>query len=95
MNSAVKADPVALVEYITRSLVKHPDDVAVVPIKGPSSLVLELRVHREDIGIVIGKGGRIAKAMRLLLNAISVKKVVLEDGTVERYSKIILEIVDE
>lgn len=90
-----KADPVGLVEYITQTLVSHPAEVTVLPVKGPTSLVLELRVHNEDLGTVIGKGGRIAKAMRMLLNAISVRKITLEDGQVENYSKVILEIIDE
>jgi len=45
--------------------------------------------------MIIGKGGRIAKAVRVLLNAISIKKIILEDGREERYQKILLEIVDE
>lgn len=91
---SLKSDPVALVEYVTKSLVKNPNDIQINPIKGPTSLVLELRCHPDDLGIVIGKGGRIAKALRILLNSISVKKVVTEDGKVERYSKIVLEIID-
>jgi hypothetical protein len=88
-------DPASLVEYIARSLVRNPDDVQVLPVKSPASLILELRVNKDDIGMIIGKGGRIAKAVRVLLNAISVKKIVLEDGREERYQKILLEIVDE
>lgn len=95
MDDSIKADPTALVSYITRGLVKNPDDVVVVPFKGPSSLVLELRVNKDDTGTVIGKGGRIAKSIRSLLSAISMKKIALEDGTIERYSKAILEIVDD
>ncbi|MCB1200686.1 MAG: KH domain-containing protein [Leptospiraceae bacterium] len=91
----MKSDPIGLVDYIVRSLVKHPDDVQLLPIKGPSSLVMELRVNPEDLGSVIGKGGRIARALRILLNAISVKKITLEDGTVEKFNKIILEIIDD
>ncbi|MCS6984755.1 MAG: KH domain-containing protein [Leptospiraceae bacterium] len=90
-----KSDPVGLVEYVTKSLVKHPSEVKVNPVKGPTSLVIELRCHPEDLGIVIGKGGRIAKALRILLNAVGNKKVTLENGRVERYSKIVLEIIDE
>lgn len=96
MDSAtLSSDPVGLIEYIARNLVKNPDDVEVLPIKGPASLVLELRVNSADLGTVIGKGGRIAKTLRVLLNAISVKRITLEDGRNERYSKIILEIIDE
>ncbi len=66
-----------------------------MPVIGASAMVLELRVHPEDLGTVIGKGGRIAKAMRTLLSAISVRTVTLEDGSEEDYSKILLEIIDE
>lgn len=93
--STVKADPVGLVEYLCRSLVKHPEDVEITPVKGPSSLVIELRVHPSDLGAIIGRGGRIVKAMRTLLNSIAVKTVTVEDGTTEDYSKVLLEIVDE
>jgi hypothetical protein len=89
------SDPASLVEYIARSLVRNPDDVQVLPVKSPASLILELRVNKDDVGLIIGKGGRIAKAMRVLLNAISAKKIVLQDGREERYQKILLEIVDE
>lgn len=89
------SDPASLVEYIARSLVRNPDDVQVLPVKSPTSLILELRVNKDDVGMIIGKGGRIAKAVRVLLNAISVKKIILEDGAEERYQKILLEIVDE
>jgi len=92
---SVISDPASLVEYVARELVRHPEDVQVLSIKSPASLILELRVNKEDIGMIIGKGGRIAKAIRVLLNAISAKKVILEDGSEERYSKILLEIIDE
>lgn len=91
----MNSDPIGLVDYIVKSLVKNPDQVEVLPIKGPSSLVLELRLNPDDLGSVIGKGGRIARAMRNLLNAISVKKITLDDGHVEKYNKIILEIIDD
>ena len=70
-----------LVEYIARSLVDHPEDVSVRVVEGEKTLVLELRVHQEDMGQVIGKNGRSARAMRTLLNAAATKnnmRVVLE-----------------
>lgn len=94
MNT-VKADPVGLVEYVTTSLVKHPEAIQIIPVKGHSSLVIELRVHPDDLGTIIGKGGRIAKALRILLNSISVKKVILDDGSTEKYNKVLLEIIDD
>lgn len=89
------ADPVGLVEYITRSLTKHPDDIKIITVKGHSSLVIELRVNEEDRGAVIGRKGRIVRSMRTLLNSISAKNVVVEDGSNEKYSQVLLEIVDE
>ena len=70
-----------LVEYIAKSLVDNPDGVSVNLIEGEKSTILELRVSPEDIGKVIGKHGRIAKAIRTVLNASATKtgkRVVLE-----------------
>ncbi|MDH5716730.1 MAG: KH domain-containing protein [Spirochaetia bacterium] len=94
-NIEVKSNPVALVEYVAKCLVKYPDDVQIIPVKGPSSLVIELRVNKEDLGSIIGKGGRIAKAIRVLLNSISDKKIETEEGISEKYTKVLLEIIDE
>jgi predicted RNA-binding protein YlqC (UPF0109 family) len=62
-----------LVEHIARALVDHPEDVQVSVVEGPQSAVLELRVHAEDLGKVIGKQGRTAKAIRTLLAASGMK----------------------
>ncbi|HYK39899.1 MAG TPA: KH domain-containing protein [Candidatus Eremiobacteraceae bacterium] len=62
-----------LVEHIARALVDHPEDVQVTLVEGPQSAVLELRVHVEDRGKVIGKQGRTAKAIRTLLSAAGMK----------------------
>lgn len=70
-----------LVEYIVKSLVDFPDDVAVNVVEGEKSTILELKVATEDIGKVIGKQGRIAKAIRTILSATATKggkRVVLE-----------------
>ncbi|MCL2706389.1 MAG: KH domain-containing protein [Spirochaetaceae bacterium] len=70
-----------LVEYIAKSLVDNPDGVSVNLIEGEKSTILELRVAQEDIGKVIGKHGRIAKAIRTVLSASATKtgkRVVLE-----------------
>ncbi len=70
-----------LVEYIAKSLVDDPDNVSVNMIEGEKSTILELRVAQDDIGKVIGKHGRIAKAVRTILSASSTKdgkRVVLE-----------------
>ena len=62
-----------LVEYIVRSLVDNPDAVELNVIEGEKTTILELRVSQEDIGKVIGKQGRIAKALRTLLSAAATK----------------------
>jgi len=62
-----------LVESIARALVDHPDDVQVTVVEGPQGVVLELRVHAEDLGKVIGRQGRTAKAIRTLLSASGMK----------------------
>jgi predicted RNA-binding protein YlqC (UPF0109 family) len=58
-----------LVETIARALVDHPEDVLVKSVEGSQVIVLELRVHAEDLGKVIGRQGRTAKAIRTLLGA--------------------------
>ncbi len=70
-----------LVEYIVKSIVDVPDEVSISVVEGEKSTILELRVASEDVGKVIGKQGRIAKAIRTILSASATKggkRVVLE-----------------
>jgi len=70
-----------LVDYMVRSLVDHPEDVEIREVEGEKSTILELRVTKDDIGKVIGKHGRIARAIRTIINASATKsgkRVVLE-----------------
>lgn len=70
-----------LIEYIARQLVDDPDAVSVSEIEGEQTSVIELKVAKEDLGKVIGKQGRTARAMRTLLGAVSTKarkRAVLE-----------------
>jgi uncharacterized protein len=70
-----------LVTYIAKALVDEPDGVEVTMIEGEKSTIIELKVSQNDIGKVIGKHGRIAKAVRTILSAASTKtgkRVVLE-----------------
>ncbi|GHU63842.1 UPF0109 protein [Spirochaetia bacterium] len=62
-----------LVEYIVKSLVDDPASVEVRVVEGEKSTILELRVAAADIGKVIGKHGRIAKAIRTVLQAATAK----------------------
>lgn len=68
-----------LIEYLARALVDHPDQVAVAEVSGEQTVVLELRVAKEDLGKVIGKQGRTVKAMRAILSAASSKLRVRAD----------------
>ncbi|GAQ26279.1 MULTISPECIES: KH domain-containing protein [Tepidanaerobacter] len=70
-----------LVEYIAKALVDHPENVVVNQIEGEQSVILELKVDPEDMGKVIGKQGRIAKAIRTVVKAAAAKegkRVVVE-----------------
>ncbi|WP_055667840.1 KH domain-containing protein [Desnuesiella massiliensis] len=70
-----------LVEIIAKSLVDNPDLVQVNEIAGEQSIILELKVAPEDMGKVIGKQGRIAKAIRTVVKAAAIKenkRVVVE-----------------
>lgn len=63
-----------LVEYTAKSLVDKPDEVQVVEVEGEQTTVLELRVAKEDLGKVIGKQGRTARAIRTILSAAASKE---------------------
>ncbi|GKU24776.1 MULTISPECIES: KH domain-containing protein [Clostridium] len=70
-----------LVEVIAKSLVDNPDSVQVNEVAGEQSIIIELKVAPEDMGKVIGKQGRIAKAIRTVVKAAAVKdnkRVVVE-----------------
>ena len=62
-----------LIEHIAQALVDHPEQVSVHTLEGNQTSVLELKVAKEDVGKVIGKQGRTAQSMRVLLNAVSAK----------------------
>ena len=62
-----------LVEAIAKALVDHPENVQVRSIDGEQVTVLELRVHPDDLGKVIGRQGRTAKSMRTILGAAGMK----------------------
>jgi hypothetical protein len=70
-----------LISYIAQALVDHPEQVNVTEVERDQTTVLELKVAKEDIGKVIGKQGRTARAMRTILSAASAKikkRTVLE-----------------
>ena len=70
-----------VLETIAKALVENPDDVSVTEVQGEQSVILELRVNKDDMGKVIGKQGRIAKAIRTVVKAAAsreAKHVVVE-----------------
>ncbi len=62
-----------LIEFVSKALVDMPDRVEVNEIEGEQTTVLELKVDKSDLGKVIGKQGRTARALRTILNAASTK----------------------
>jgi uncharacterized protein len=69
MSSELKT----LIEYVSKALVDMPDQVEVNEIEGEQTTVIELKVDKSDLGKVIGKQGRTARALRTILNAASTK----------------------
>ncbi|MGE3608186.1 MAG: KH domain-containing protein [Bacteriovoracaceae bacterium] len=69
MSSELKT----LIEFVSKSLVDMPDRVEVNEIEGEQTTVIELKVDKSDLGKVIGKQGRTARALRTILNAASTK----------------------
>ncbi|MBU0567959.1 KH domain-containing protein [bacterium] len=70
-----------LIEYLAKALVDNPDEVSINEIESERTIIFELKVAQEDVGKIIGRGGRIVKAIRILLNAASAKgekRAVLE-----------------
>ena len=70
-----------LVEFIAKSLVDNPEEVSVNEVEGSQSVIIELKVAEEDMGKIIGKQGRIAKAIRTVVKAAAIKenkRVVVE-----------------
>lgn len=70
-----------LVEYIAKALVDNPDEVSVNEIEGSQSIIIALKVAPDDMGKIIGKQGRIAKAIRTVVKAAAIKenkRVVVE-----------------
>ncbi len=70
-----------LIKYIAEALVDYPEQVEVTEVVGSQTSVLELKVAKEDLGKIIGKQGRTARAMRTILSAASAKikkRTVLE-----------------
>lgn len=70
-----------LVEFLAKSLVDHPEEVSVSEVEGEETTLFQLRVAQSDLGKVIGRQGKTAKAIRVLLSASAArlgKRAVLE-----------------
>ncbi|NLI58501.1 MAG: KH domain-containing protein [Clostridium sp.] len=63
-----------LLETLAKALVDNPEEVSVNEVEGEKSIILELKVAKDDMGKVIGKQGRIAKAIRTVMKAAAVKE---------------------
>jgi predicted RNA-binding protein YlqC (UPF0109 family) len=62
------------IEYVVRSIVDDPSQVHVTEVDGANTIIFELQVAPEDMGRVIGKGGRVANAMRTLLRVVAARQ---------------------
>ena len=62
-------------EHLVRGIVDHPDDVQVDMVNNRRGARLEIRVHPDDLGRVIGRGGRTAKALRQVINGVGGKGI--------------------
>ena len=71
-------------EHLVRGIVDHPDDVRVDMIDNRRGQRLELRVHPEDLGRVIGRNGRTAKALRQVMNGVGGKGIRVDVVDVDR-----------
>jgi len=74
----------SVIETIARALVESPDEVQVTEIDGEKTIIFELRCNPQDVGKVIGKGGKTVGSMRTILNAMASR----------RGCKAVLEVVD-
>ena len=72
--SEQSGDPKILLEHVTKALVDAPEQVSVSQIEEDGEIVFELTVAENDLGKVIGKSGRTARALRTLLNAAGIKE---------------------
>jgi len=73
LSSNKEAKMREMVEYIVKQIVDNPEEVKVQEVKSEKVIIVEISVAKEDMGKVIGKGGRIANALRILVGAAAAK----------------------
>jgi predicted RNA-binding protein YlqC (UPF0109 family) len=66
----------ALLDYIIPNIVNYPDEVTITEDNTPSGIILSIKVHPEDMGRVIGKGGKVIKAIRQIARILAIKQGV-------------------
>lgn len=66
-------------EHLVRGVVDHPDDVEVIEVESRRGRMLEVRVHPDDVGRVIGRGGRTATALRIVVRSLTDERDVRID----------------
>jgi predicted RNA-binding protein YlqC (UPF0109 family) len=81
--AVAQARAVELLTFLAKRLVSHPDDVIVAVVDGSRGPIIELEVNPEDFGKVIGKGGRVAQALRTIVRASAEGKVTIDIVDVE------------
>jgi len=81
--AVAQARAVELLKFLAKRLVSHPEDVIVSVVDGSRGPIIELEVHPEDFGKVIGKGGRVAQALRTIVRASAEGKVTIDIVDVE------------
>jgi predicted RNA-binding protein YlqC (UPF0109 family) len=81
--AVAQARAVELLTFLAKRLVSKPDDVIVAVVEGQRGPIIELEVHPEDFGKVIGKGGRVAQALRTIVRASAEGKVTIDIVDVE------------
>jgi len=65
-----KFTPEKYIEFIIKNLVNHPEDIKISRIDGTKETIIEIRVHQEDVGKVIGRNGSVVRALRTIVSAI-------------------------
>ncbi len=76
--AASQARAAGLLEFLAKKLVDHPDAVVVAQLEGERGPIIELEVNQDDIGKVIGRGGRVAQALRTLVRASAEGRVIVD-----------------